>query len=278
MKVSLAIQSLRSCTLEEAAGIARALGFDALELDGVMDTTIPRDDILTGSRDQIRRVRSLGLAFPSIHWTFGKASLYPPLNDPDPAVRAVNKEQIKRLAEFCHETSILAMLVLPGMMMPGQSVEEMRQCARETFQEFLEIAQAASVGLMFESHAGSGFETPTSALWIAQQAPGVGIALDYTHFVCQGYTAEDIEPLIPYAAHVHMRQAKPGLLQTKLEDGTIHFPTLLDKLRVSGFKDYLSVEYVHQNYIGADNVDVLTETVKMRDLIRRFASYSEQSG
>jgi hypothetical protein len=69
-----------------------------------------------------------------------------------------------------------------------------------------------------------------------------------------------------------MRQAKPGLLQTKLEDGTIHFPTMLDRLRQNGFKDYLSVEYVHQNYIGADNVDVLTETVKMRDLIRRFTA------
>lgn len=274
MKVSLAIQSLRSCTLEEAAGIARALGFDALELDGVMDTTIPRDGILNGSRDEIKRVRALGLNFPSIHWTFSKASLYPALNDPDEAVRQDNKEQIKRLAEFCHETGIHAMLVLPGMMMPGQNIDEMRQCALETFAEFLEIARAAGVGLMFESHVGSGFETPASALWIAQHAPGVGIALDYSHFVCQGYTVDDIEPLIPYATHCHMRQAKPGLLQTKLEDGTIHFPGMLDKLRQGGFKDYLSVEYVHQNYIGADNVDVLTETVKMRDLIRRFTALS----
>lgn len=272
MKVSLAVQSLRSCTLEEAAGIARALGFGALELDGVMDTTIPREGILNGSRDEIKRVRALGLDYPSIHWTFSKASLYPALNDPDPAVRQANKEQIKRLAEFCHESGILSMLVLPGMMMPGQTIDALRNCARDTFQEFLEIAEAAGVGLMFEPHVGCAFETPTSALWIAQQVPGVGIALDYTHFVCQGYTAEDIEPLIPFATHVHMRQAKPGLLQTKLEDGTIHFPTLLDKLRVSGFKDYLSVEYVHQNYIGADNVDVLTETVKMRDLIRRFTT------
>jgi sugar phosphate isomerase/epimerase len=270
MKTSLAIQSLRSCTLNEAAGITRALGFDALELDGVMDTTLSRDGILKGERDQVKRVQALNLKHPSIHWTFGKASFYPALNDPDPVVREENREQIKRLAEFCHESGILAMSVLPGMMLPGQSAEDMRKCALEAFHQFYEIAQAAQVGLMFESHVGSSFETPASALGLAKEAPGVGIALDYSHFVCQGYAVTDIEPLIPYSTHVHMRQAKPGLLQTKLEDGTIHFPMMLDKLRESRFEGYLSVEYVHQNYIGADNVDVLTETVKMRDLIRRF--------
>lgn len=270
MKVSLAIQSLRSCTLNEAAGIARALGFEALELDGVMDTTISRAGILNGDRDEVKRVKALNLEFPTIHWTFSKGNFYPALNDPDPRVRETNREQIKRLAEFCHECGILAMMVLPGMMLPGQSAADMWKCALDAFREFYEIARAAQVGLMFEAHVGSGFETPASALRLAKETPGVGIALDYTHFVCQGYTLTDIEPLIPYATHVHMRQAKPGLLQTKLEDGTIHFPMMLDTLRENGFDGYLSVEYVHQNYIGADNVDVLTETVKMRDLIRRF--------
>jgi sugar phosphate isomerase/epimerase len=271
MKVSLAIQSLRSCTLEEAAGITRALGFDALELDGVMDKTISREGILTGSKTEVERVRALGLKHPSIHWTFGTASFYPVLNDPDPAVREANREQIKRLAEFCHASGIDAMLVLPGMVLPGQSEQDLWKCALDAFREFHEIGKQAGVGLMFESHVGSAFETPTATKRIAQEVPGVGIALDYTHFVCQGYTVTDIEPLIPYSTHVHMRQAKPGLLQTKLEDGTIHFPMMLEKLRQSGFDGYLSVEYVHQNYIGADNVDVLTESVKMRDLIRRFA-------
>ena len=214
--------------------------------------------------------RELNLKHPSIHWTFGKASFYPTLNDPNPVVRDGNREQIKRLAEFCHESGIRAMLVLPGMILPGQSAEDMRKYALDAFHQFYEIGQAADVGLMFEAHVGCSFDTPASALWLAQQVPGLGIALDYSHFVCQAFTVTDIEPLLPYSSHVHMRQAKPGLLQTRLEDGTIHFPMMLDRLREIRYGGYLSVEYVHQNYIGADNVDVLTETVKMRDLIRRF--------
>ncbi len=237
-----------------------------------MDTTITRKGILTGSKTEVERVRALNLKHPTIHWTFDKASFYPVLNDPDPAVRAANHEQIKRLAEFCHAAGIDAMMVLPGMLLPGQSEQDLWNYALDAFREFLEIGKQANVGLMFESHVGSAFETPSATKRIAQEVPSVGIGLDYSHFVCQGYTVTEIEPLISYATHVHMRQAKPGLLQTKLEDGTIHFPMMLEKLRQSGFGGYLSVEYVHQNYIGADNVDILTETVKMRDLIRRFTS------
>ena len=92
--------------------------------------------------------------------------------------------------------------------------------------------------------------------------------LDYSHFICQGYTQSEVDILIPYTRHVHLRQAKNGLLQTKLEDGTIKFSLVLDNLRIAGFDGYLSVEYVHQDFIGATNVDVLTETVKMRDFLK----------
>ena len=77
MKISLAIQSLRSCTLEEAAGITRTLGFDAMDLDGVMDTTLKREKILSVERSEVQRVKDLGLIAPNLHWTFAPGSLYP---------------------------------------------------------------------------------------------------------------------------------------------------------------------------------------------------------
>ncbi len=77
-----------------------------------------------------------------------------------------------------------------------------------------------------------------------------------------------MDPLAPYAAHVHLRQAKQGFLQTRLEHGTLNFPRILDTLRAAGYDGYLAVEYVHQDYLQTDNVDVISETVKLRDLVR----------
>jgi sugar phosphate isomerase/epimerase len=267
MKISLAIQSLRSCTLEEAAGITRALGFEAMDLDGVMDTTLKREGILSLDRTEIQRVKDLGLIAPNIHWTFAPGSLYPAVNDPDPKVRADNTEQIKHLVEFCHAAGILSILVLPGMLLPGQGVADGRALSVEALNEYAAICRQANIALFIEPHVKCSFESPKMAAWLAQQVPDAKIALDFAHFICQGYTQPEVDTLVPYTGHVHLRQARSGLLQSKLEDGTINFGLVVDELRNAGYSGYWCVEYVHQDYIGADNVDVLTETVKMRDFL-----------
>jgi sugar phosphate isomerase/epimerase len=270
MKMSLAIQSLRSCGLEEAAGIARSLGFTALDLDGVMDTTLRREKILSLDRTEVQRVKNLDIETPNIHWTFAPGSLLPATNDPDPQVRADNRRQIQRLVDFCHAAGIPSILVLPGVMLAGQSAADGRLLSADALNQYVEIGKAAGVALYFEAHVGSSFESPDAAAWLAEQVPGLGLVLDYAHFICQGYTQPQVDRLAKYTAHVHLRQARPGLMQTKLADGVINFPLVFDALKEADYKGTLCIEYVHQAYIGADNVDILTETVKMRDLIRQY--------
>ena len=78
----------------------------------------------------------------------------------------------------------------------------------------------------------------------------------------------EIDPLAPHAAHVHLRQARPGALQCKLEHGTLNFPAMLATLAGHGYRGRLAIEYVHQGYMDTLHDDVLSETIKMRDLVR----------
>lgn len=172
--------------------------------------------------------------------------------------------------EFCHEAGILSVTILPGIVHPGQAVADTGALAVDVFHEFLALACEAGVALVTEAHIGCVFESPRSALSLLERVPGLGIVLDYAHFLCQGYVQAEADPLCAYAGHVHLRQAKPGLLQTRLEDGTINFPLVLDRLRQAEYDRYLCIEYVHTPYGGANNVDVLTETVKMRDSLNAY--------
>ena len=85
-----------------------------------------------------------------------------------------------------------------------------------------------------------------------------------------GYRQDEIETLVPHAGHIHLRQAKQGHLQNKLEEGTINFPSLLGALRDAEYGGWLAIEYVHQAYMNTLFDDVLTETVRMRDLVRNW--------
>jgi sugar phosphate isomerase/epimerase len=94
------------------------------------------------------------------------------------------------------------------------------------------------------------------------------LTLDYAHFACMGFPQTEIDPLARHAAHVHMRQARPGALQAKLAEGTLDFVAMVETLRSVDFEGFLSIEYVHQNYMNTLFDDVLTETIQMRNLLQ----------
>ena len=85
-----------------------------------------------------------------------------------------------------------------------------------------------------------------------------------------GFRQEEIDPLADIAGHVHLRQARPGLIQTKMEEGIVDFPGLFGALRAAGYDAWLSAEYEHEAGTPSQYDDVLSETVKMRDCFRNW--------
>jgi hypothetical protein len=47
---------------------------------------------------------------------------------------------------------------------------------------------------------------------------------------------------------------------------------MFSSFRVAGFSGWLACEYVHQGYFDTLHDDVLTETIKMRDLFRAWSA------
>jgi len=53
----------------------------------------------------------------------------------------------------------------------------------------------------------------------------------------------------------------------------IDFQAVLHKLKAANYKGYLALEYEHDTWLELDRVDVMTETIKMRNLA--MAGYLE---
>lgn len=93
------------------------------------------------------------------------------------------------------------------------------------------------------------------------------MTLDYSHFMFNGHAQDAINVLVPYARHVHLRQAAPRVLQARWNDGKIDFVKVVERLIEVKYKGYLTLEYEHDAWLDSDRVDVATETIKMRDTI-----------
>jgi sugar phosphate isomerase/epimerase len=266
MELTCTSWSFPACSLKEVAGIVRALGIGALDLSFFYGSALNRKTLLEAPDSLTDEIRALGIKASNLYYLFGDTPEYRNLADPDNL--APNVEDFKKAMNFCRGAEIPSVMVLPGIVNPGQSRAEALDQSARSLQELLPIAQEAGVTLTIEPHVHSYVESPRLVLELIERVPGLSLTLDYAHFVCLGYRQEEIDPLAAHAAHVHLRQARAGALQAKLLEGTINFPALVGTLKDNAYDGYLALEYVHQGYMNTLYDDVLTETVQLRDLIR----------
>ena len=266
MRLGLTSWSLRACSTAEAVAIARALGFAGLDLGYFYGPALSKAAILADPEAAAREVRALGIAVPNFYHLFGDTLAGRNLADPKSLDR--NAEDFAKVARFCEVAGIASVFVLPGVCNPGQSRAQALDASAASLATLLPLARRAGVTLTVEPHVHSYLESPDLVLDLIGRVPGLKLTLDYAHFTCLGQTQDRIDALAPHAAHVHVRQARPGALQTKLAQGTINMPAMLGTLRDAGYDGWLALEWVHQDYMDTLHDDVLTETIACRDLLR----------
>lgn len=266
MRLSLTSWSFAACTLGETAAIARALGLEGIDLGYRHRASIDRARVLDDPEGYGAALRAeLPLAVPNLFHLFGADRSERHLAGPlDPR----SLDDLRAALRFCNAVGAPTLMLLPGLIGPGQSRREAMGAAITALSPMVEAASAHGVTLTVEPHVHAWLESPAMTLELLRALPGLKLTLDPAHFVCLGHTQDAIEPLCPHAAHVHLRQARPGKLQCKLDEGTIHFPALLEALQDAGYGGWLAIEYLNQPYMDTRHDDVLYETVRMRDLVK----------
>lgn len=222
-----------------------------------------------GVAEQINRAAgAAGLRVSDFFATFGDGFRDRAVNTPDAVVREANFRRFLAIVEVARSIGAKGISLLPGVIFEEIGAERSFDLSVSELSRLVAIAQDAGLRLSVEAHLESDVEQPERALALVQAVPGLKLTLDYSHFVAAGYTMADVHPLVPYAGHFHARQARPGFLQASHRDGTLDFGEILGKLHAAGYSGDACIEYTWQEWRGANNVDVLMESILMRDLLR----------
>lgn len=262
MYLSLACWSFPALTLAEVAGVARAIGVETLDVGLGGRSALDRDLILSDPSSAAEGLRGIGVGFANYYHVFGEGLAGRNLSLP--GTIDANARDLKSVMEFADAAGIGSVFILPGGVNPGQSRDQAAKAGIESLTALAQVARGFKAALCFEPHVQSWCKSPGLARQ-AVEASGVRLALDHAHFTCLGYRQDEIDPLCGLAAHIHLRQAKPGALQTKFAQGTLNFPSLFGALRDAGYAGALALEAVHQDYMNTLFDDVMTETIALRD-------------
>jgi sugar phosphate isomerase/epimerase len=191
------------------------------------------------------------------------------INQPDAARREHARKQFLLTLEYANELGSPHVTTLPGVYFEkDESAADSWQRSQDELAWRVEQAQSHNIIFSVEAHVGSLAPNPSEAERMVRGVQGLTLTLDYTHFTRIGLPDSEIEPLIQYASHFHVRGARKDRLQTSFKDNTIDYAQVLKAMRSSSYSGYLGIEYVWIDWEHCNESDNLSETILFRDFLR----------
>jgi len=190
-------------------------------------------------------------------------------NHPDPRRRARARRLFLQTLEYAAECGGRHVSALPGVYFSEEARAASFARACEELAWRCEEARGAGITFSVEAHVGSVAPVPKDALRLLRGTPGLTLTLDYTHFVRRGIPDAEVEPLIAHASHFHARGARKGRLQARFKENTIDYARIVREMKKAGYRGYIGIEYVWTDWEHCNEVDNLSETILLRDFIRK---------
>jgi sugar phosphate isomerase/epimerase len=213
-------------------------------------------------------VRSYGLEIADVFGQPGTAFEEKAVNHPDAPEREKAADFFWRFLEFAGRCNAKHMTILPGVHFAQEPYQDSQNRCAEELAWRVEAASKLGIDLAVEPHIESVISKPLQVWRLLELVPNLSLTLDYGHFTCQGVADDEIEPLVAYCSHFHARAACSGKLQARLSENTIDFTRVLRIMGQSSYKGYVAVEYVWSDWMRCNQVDTLSETILLRDLLR----------
>jgi sugar phosphate isomerase/epimerase len=223
-----------------------------------------------------KKLDACGLACADVFLQMAPSFVPYAINQPDAARRRKAREGFLKTLEYAGRAGARHVTSLPGVLFETRisrirRIQETESWKRSCEELAWRVEQAKENGIIFsvEAHVGSIVPEPKSALQLVKAVPGLTLTLDYTHFTRAGLPDSAAETLIPYATHFHARGARKGRLQAAFPDNTIDYARVVRTMKKTGYKGYLGVEYVWIDWEHCNEVDNISETIRMRDFLRK---------
>lgn len=257
--------------LEQAAQIVREFGFQVMDL-GVCLGNTQIDPYEAAERpaavaDRVNRILADLDLQPGECFVldFGQ-----PINHPHPAVRSETRRRFKPLTRFARLVGCPSVMLIPGVVHESWDWQASYDLAVRELRILCEMAEENLVHLNIEACEPSIVQDPRQAADLCRDVPGLGLTLDYSHFIDPGYSQSEVEPLHPFARHFHARQAARNKRVESVEKGSIDFERIVSLLKRDGYPGIIAVEYVECQTTRDCGVDVWKETPRMKSELERL--------
>lgn len=132
----------------------------------------------------------------------------------------------------------------------------------ERLRELVAIANPEGARVAIRSQVGRLSEDPDTVSVLCNNVDGLGLTFDPSHYICGPYRGKNVDKLMKYVYHVHLRDTSKTELQVRVGQGEVEYGRLISQLEKHKYNRALSV---HMGPL--EGVDHTAEMRKMRLLL-----------
>jgi len=138
--------------------------------------------------------------------------------------------------------------------------------------EAIAIAAGAGLTLALETHAGAISIYPEATRVLLERCPGLRLTYDPSHYIAEQIPLGETLGLLAHTAHVHLRNARVGHFQERMDRGLLDIPWMIDQIVASGYEGAISIEYIEdcgalqEGYETRDEIVALVQVLLDRGL------------
>jgi sugar phosphate isomerase/epimerase len=273
MKLSACDFTFPKLDWEQTIRLGRDLGVEAMDISLFKNRShLDPGSVLVNSAPWAARVTSTlganGLGISDVFGQAGTRAEESALNDPDEQIRHGAAEFFHRILEFSLRCNCGHLTILPGIHFKEEPLKDSLKRSAEELSWRVETARNVGIVLGIEPHIGSVSSTPGDAACLLEMTPGLTFTLDYCHFACQGIPDDKVEPLLARTSHFHARGACKAKLQAAMKENAIDYLRVLRAMKRIGYRGFIALEYVWLEWMRCNEVDNISETILLRDVLR----------
>lgn len=157
----------------------------------------------------------------------------------DVHIEATGEEYFQQFESICKlgKATKVVTLTVPSSELGTPFNEEV-----ERLQRLVEIAETEGVRVAMKSQIGRLSEDPDTVKVLCDNAKGIGLTLDPSHYQCGPASHKNIEKIMEYVFHVHLRDSKGDQLQVRVGQGEIDYGRVVTLLERVGYSHALSIQ------------------------------------
>ncbi|MEX2307644.1 MAG: sugar phosphate isomerase/epimerase [Pirellulales bacterium] len=177
-------------------------------------------------------------------------------------------EDMERAARFCRDTHRLDIAALNLDLAPGAAYyEHFASCCKlakaikvvtlvmpcselgtpfneeiERLRKLVEIASLESAVVALKTEIGRMTQDPDTAVVLCDNVKGLRLTLDPSHYIAGPHQGSNIDKVMRYVQHVHLRDSTKQKLHVRVGQGEIDYGKLVQQLGRVGYERALSVD------------------------------------